>query len=101
MIEQLLATAGGVLLAFYVLRLVDYIKDAPQRRHQREMARAVSGAVDAFMDHLQSPEHQEHIKQAGKKPARRKPATKKAPAKKKTVTAPKKGATNVKAKARR
>ena len=89
--EDVLTTAGGVLLAFFTLRLLDWVKEAPRRARQRKMHEAMAGAVDAMFEHLSSPEHQEHIKQAAKKP-RRKPAVKKAPAKK--------GATNAKAKAR-
>lgn len=87
--ENLLTTAGGVLLAFYTLRVIDWVKDAPKRAAEKRKAEEFGNMMHQLAhDVINKIEEAEAAK---KKPARRKPATKKAPAKK--------GASNVKAKA--
>ena len=84
--ENLLTTAGGVLLAFFTLRVIDYVKEAPRRAAEKRKAEQFGEMMlQLAHDVINKIEEAE----AAKKPARRKPATKKAPAKK--------GAKNVKA----
>lgn len=87
--ENLLTTAGGVLLSFYTLRLVDWVKAAPERARQKREAEKIG----EFMHQMASDLAEKLEADQAKKPARRKPAAKK------PVT--KKGATNASTKARR
>ena len=91
-----LGVAGGVLLVMAGAKLLDLPKEIANRRQKERHHREFIESMVEVADRAEAA-----AKEAmAKKPARCKPATKKAPVKKKTVTAPKKGATNVKAKAR-
>lgn len=90
-INDILEVAGGVLLAFYTLRLVDYIKAAPERARQKRKAEEFG----EFMHQMAHDLAQKLEADQAKKP-RRKPATKKPVAKGPLA---KKGASNANAKA--
>ena len=82
--ENQLTTAGGVLLAFYTLRLIDWVKAAPERARQKREAEKFG----EFMHQMARDLAEKLEADQAKKPTRRKPATKK-------------GATNASTKARR
>lgn len=71
--NDILTITAGVLLAFFVLRLVDWIMAAPARaahkRHQEKMREAMEEMAADLVKHLEEAEV--------KKPKRRKPVTKK------------------------
>ncbi len=71
--NDLLTITGGVLLAFFVLRVVDWIMAAPARaahkRHQEKIHEAMQEMAADLVKHIEESE--------AKKPKRRKPVTKK------------------------
>ena len=70
---DVLTVAGGVLLAFYTLRVIDFVISIPARKAQKRKAEEfhnfMSEMATDLVKHLEESEK--------KKPTRRKPATKK------------------------